>query len=207
DVCSSDLAFVSNPSYDPNLFVDGISTTEYKKLLDDPNKPLYNRATQGVYPPASTVKPFIALSALATSVINKKTTIHDVGWWQLPKSEKRFRDWRRGGHGRVDLNRSIAASVDTYYYQIAYNMGIDRLSAWMNIFGFGHYSRIDTSRSEERQGNMPTREWKMARYKTPWLPGDTIPVGIGQGYWSATPIQLVKALMTLINDGQVKTPH
>lgn len=201
------LAMVSSPSYDPNPFVDGISTKDYQALLNDPNKPLYNRTTQGTYPPGSTIKPFIAISALASGVINKNFSIFDIGWWQIPKTERRFRDWKRTGHGSVNIIRSIESSVDTFYYQTAYNMGIDRLSEWMTKFGFGQYSGIDLSQSEQQQGIMPTREWKMARYKKPWLQGDTIPVGIGQGYWTATPIQLVKALTTVINNGNVKTPH
>lgn len=201
------LAFVSSPAYDPNLFVGGISSKNYKALLENPDKPLYNRVTQGTYPPASTVKPFVSIAALSTGVINKNTVIHDVGWWQLPKSEKRYRDWRRGGHGRVDLVTSIASSVDTFYYQIAYNMGIDRLSDWMKKFGFGQHTGIDLSSQEEQTGVMPTRAWKLLRHKSQWLQGDTIPVGIGQGYWTATPLQLVKALTTLINNGDVKTPH
>jgi penicillin-binding protein 2 len=198
-------ALVSNPSYDPNLFVDGISGTDYRALLNDENRPLINRATQGIYPPASTVKPYIAVSALTAGVITRNTTLFDPGWWQLPGSEKRFRDWKKWGHGRLNLTKSLEESADTFFYQVAYDMGIDRLSEWMGKFGYGHYSGIDLS--EERSGNMPNRDWKFKRYKKPWYQGDTIPVGIGQGYWTATPVQMIKALMTLINDGVVKTPH
>ncbi|KAA1190705.1 peptidoglycan DD-transpeptidase MrdA [Photorhabdus heterorhabditis] len=199
------LALVSNPSYDPNLFVNGISNKNYQELLNNPDRPLINRATQGIYPPASTVKPFITVAALSTGVINKNTTIFDPGWWQLPGSEKRYRDWKRWGHGSLNAYRSIVESADTFFYQVAYDMGIDRLSEWMTKFGYGEYTGIDLS--EERTGIMPTREWKQRKYKKPWYQGDTIPVGIGQGYWTATPIQMVKALTTLINDGNVKTPH
>jgi penicillin-binding protein 2 len=198
-------ALVSNPSYDPNLFVDGISSKDYKGLLEDPNKPLINRATQGVYPPASTVKPYIAVSALTAGVITRNTSLFDPGWWQLPGSEKRFRDWKKWGHGRLNVTRSLEESADTFFYQVAYDMGIDRLSEWMSKFGYGHYSGIDLS--EERAGNMPNREWKFKRFKKPWYQGDTIPVGIGQGYWTATPVQMIKAMMILINDGTIKTPH
>ncbi|MDU6410222.1 MAG: peptidoglycan DD-transpeptidase MrdA [Yersiniaceae bacterium] len=198
-------ALVSNPSYDPNLFVDGISSKDYKALLEDPNKPLINRATQGVYPPASTVKPYIAVSALTAGVITRNTSLFDPGWWQLPGSEKRFRDWKKWGHGRLNVTRSLEESADTFFYQVAYDMGIDRLSEWMTKFGYGHYSGIDLS--EERAGNMPNREWKFKRFKKPWYQGDTIPVGIGQGYWTATPVQMIKAMMILINDGTIKTPH
>jgi len=199
------LALVSNPSYDPNLFVDGISSKDYQGLLNDPNRPLINRATQGVYPPASTVKPYIAVSALSAGVITKNYSIFDPGWWQLPGSEKRYRDWKKWGHGNLNVTKALEESADTYFYQVAYEMGIDRLSSWMSKFGYGEYSGIDIS--EERSGLMPTREWKLARHKKPWYQGDTIPVGIGQGYWTATPIQMAKALNTLINDGQIKVPH
>ncbi|MCW7547526.1 peptidoglycan DD-transpeptidase MrdA [Photorhabdus sp. APURE] len=199
------LALVSNPSYDPNLFVNGISNKNYQELLNNPDRPLINRATQGIYPPASTVKPFITVAALSTGVINKNTTIFDPGWWQLPGSEKRYRDWKRWGHGSLNAHRAIVESADTFFYQVAYDMGIDRLSEWMTKFGYGEYTGIDLA--EERTGIMPTREWKQRKYKKPWYQGDTIPVGIGQGYWTATPIQMVKALITLINDGNVKTPH
>ncbi|MGC6386091.1 peptidoglycan DD-transpeptidase MrdA [Ewingella sp. S1.OA.A_B6] len=198
-------ALVSNPSYDPNLFVDGISSKDYRTLLEDLNKPLINRATQGIYPPASTVKPYIAVSALTAGVITKSTSLFDPGWWQLPGSDKRFRDWKHWGHGRLNVTKALEESADTFFYQVAYDMGIDRLSEWMEKFGYGHYSGIDLS--EERSGNMPNRDWKFKRYKKPWYQGDTIPVGIGQGYWTATPIQIMKAMTTLINDGTVKTPH
>lgn len=199
------LALVSNPSYDPNLFVDGISNKDYQGLLNDTNRPLINRATQGVYPPASTVKPYIAVSALSAGVITKNTSLFDPGWWQLPGSEKRYRDWKKWGHGRLNVTKALEESADTFFYQVAYDMGIDRLSSWMSKFGYGEYTGIDLS--EERAGLMPTREWKQKRHKKPWYQGDTIPVGIGQGYWTATPIQMAKSLMTLINDGTVKTPH
>lgn len=198
-------ALVSNPSYDPNLFVDGISNQKYHALLDDENRPLINRATQGVYPPASTVKPYISVSALALGVINKNFSLFDPGWWQLPGSEKRYRDWKRWGHGRLNVTRALEESADTFFYQVAYDMGIDRLSEWMTTFGYGQYTGIDLS--EERAGVMPTRNWKISRFKKTWYQGDTIPVGIGQGYWTATPVQMSKALMALINDGAVRTPH
>lgn len=198
-------ALVSTPSYDPNLFVGGISSKDYRALLNDPNKPLINRATQGLYPPASTVKPYIAASALSANVITLTTSLFDPGWWQLPGSEKRFRDWKKWGHGHLNVTKSLEESADTFFYQVAYDMGIDRLAEWMNKFGYGEYTGIDLA--EERSGNMPTREWKQKRFKRPWYQGDTIPVGIGQGYWIATPIQMAKALTTLINDGNVKTPH
>ncbi|MGP1953277.1 MAG: peptidoglycan DD-transpeptidase MrdA [Arsenophonus sp. ET-KM2-MAG3] len=199
------LALVSTPSYDPNLFVNGISNKDYQTLLNNPSYPLINRTTQGLYSPASTVKPFIAIAALSENVITSNSTIFDPGWWKLPNSEKRYRDWKRWGHGRLNVVKAIIESSDTFFYQIAYDMGIDRISKWMQKFGYGHYTGIDLS--EEHSGIMPTREWKKKRYKKPWYQGDTISAGIGQGYWITTPIQMVKALMTLINNGTVKTPH
>lgn len=199
------LALVSNPSYDPNLFVNGISGPNYRELLGNPDRPLINRTTQGLYPPASTVKPFISVAALSEKIITRNTTIFDPGWWQLPGSEKRYRDWKRYGHGNLNVVKAIVESADTFFYQVAYDMGIDRLSAWMTRFGYGEYSGIDLI--EEYNGVMPTREWKERRYKKRWYQGDTIPVGIGQGYWTSTPIQMAKALNILINDGVVKTPH
>ncbi len=200
------LAMVSSPSYDPNSFVHGISGKDYNALLNDKNRPLVNRSTLGIYPPASTVKPFIAVAALEEGVITTKTTRNDPGYWKIPNSKtKPFRDWLRWGHGKVDIVKAIEESVDTFYYQIAYDLGIDRLSQWMMMFGFGDYTGIDIH--EESKANMPTREWKMARHRTPWYQGDTIPVGIGQGYWTATPMQIAKATSVLVNRGHVTAPH
>ena len=199
------LAMVSMPSYDPNLFVEGISSKDYKELLTNPDRPLYNRAIQAAYPPASTVKPFVAVSALSAGVITKNTSLFDPGWWQLPGTEKRFRDWKKWGHGRLNVTKSLEESADTFFYQVAFDMGIDRLSDWMTKFGYGQRTGIDLP--QESAGNMPTRDWKMNRFKKPWYQGDTIPVGIGQGYWTATPLQMNKALMALINDGVLKVPH
>lgn len=201
------LALVSSPSYDPNLFVGGISSAKYKALLEDTDKPLFNRAMLGNYPPASTVKPFIAVSALSEGVITPKTVVRDPGYWQLPGTEKRYRDWMRWGHGKVDITKSLEESVDTFYYQVAYDMGIDRLHFWMSKFGYGERSGVDLSPSEESRAILPNREWKLNRHKQSWLQGDTIPVGIGQGYWTATPIQMAKALTILVNEGKVFTPH
>ncbi|GLQ74977.1 penicillin-binding protein 2 [Vibrio penaeicida] len=200
------LAMLSSPSYDPNSFVHGISGKDYRALLEDKDRPLVNRATLGIYPPASTVKPFIAVAALQEKVITTKTTRNDPGYWRIPNSKTRpFRDWLRWGHGRVDILKSIEESVDTFYYQIAYDMGIDRISTWMMLFGFGDFTGIDIH--EESKANMPTREWKMARHRQPWYQGDTIPVGIGQGYWTATPMQIAKATSVLVNKGEVIAPH
>ncbi|KII80440.1 penicillin-binding protein 2 [Vibrio renipiscarius] len=200
------LAMVSSPSYDPNSFVHGISGKDYQALLSNKDRPLVNRATLGIYPPASTIKPMMAVSALQEGVITPNTVRNDPGYWKIPNSKtKPFRDWLRWGHGRVDVVKSIEESVDTFYYQVAYDMGIDRISQWMMMFGFGDYTGIDIH--EESKANMPTREWKQARHRTPWYQGDTIPVGIGQGYWTTTPMQLAKATSVLVNRGEVFAPH
>ncbi|OLQ88546.1 penicillin-binding protein 2 [Vibrio ponticus] len=200
------LAMVSSPSYDPNAFVHGISGKAYRALLNDKNRPLVNRATLGIYPPASTIKPMMAVAALTEGVITPNTTRNDPGYWKIPNSKtKPFRDWLRWGHGKVDVIKSIEESVDTFYYQVAYDMGIDRISQWMMMFGFGDYTGIDIH--EESKANMPTRDWKMARHRTPWYQGDTIPVGIGQGYWTATPMQIAKATSVVVNHGKVIAPH
>lgn len=200
------LAMVSSPSYDPNAFVHGISSKGYNALLQDKNRPLVNRATLGIYPPASTIKPFIAVAALQEGVITPNTTRNDPGYWKIPNSKTRpFRDWLRWGHGVVDIEKAIEESVDTFFYQIAYDLGIDRISKWMMMFGFGDYTGIDIY--EESKANMPTRDWKMARHRVPWYQGDTIPVGIGQGYWTATPMQIAKATSVLVNEGEVTAPH
>lgn len=201
------LALVSTPSFDPNLFVGGISGRDYAALRDDPMIPLYNRSTLGAYAPASTVKPFMAIAALNENVITPKTVIYSPGYWQLPNSTRKFRDWRRFGHGSVGLTKSIAESVDTFYYQVAYDLGIDRISKWMAKFGFGQKTGVDLSSGEETAAILPSRDWKWNRYKQKWLPGDTISIGIGQGYWTATPLQLAKALTILVNNGKTYTPH
>ncbi|WP_153446513.1 penicillin-binding protein 2 [Vibrio algicola] len=201
------LAMVSSPSYDPNAFVHGISSKAYSKLLNDPNRPLVNRATLGIYPPASTVKPLITVAALTEGVITPQTTRNDPGIWYIPhaRNHKGYRDWSRWGHGVVNVRKALEESVDTFFYQVAFDLGIDRLSTWMNKFGYGELTGIDLH--EESSANMPTRDWKLARHRVQWYQGDTIPVGIGQGYWTATPMQIAKALSVLVSHGKVRAPH
>ena len=201
------LSLVSSPSYDPNLFVQGIGYSEYQALLQSKDRPLINRATQGRYPPASTIKPQMALLALNSDVITEDTEIYDPGWWIVPNSrgQRRFRDWKRWGHGIVDVHKAIAQSCDTFFYQTAYNVGIDRMSPFMEKFGFGNYSGLDIG--EETKAIMPSREWKKSRFNEPWYDGDTISVGIGQGYWTVTPIQLTKATTILSRKGKVLEPQ
>ncbi len=199
------LALYSSPSYDPNLFVHGISQKEYSKLLASKNSPLLNRATQGRYPPASTIKPLLALLGLEEGLIDETTEIHDRGTYHLKNVDHVWRDWKKYGHGMVDVTKSIEVSCDIFYYDLAYKLGIDKISDYMQLFGFGRHTGIDLM--EESAANMPSRGWKRARFNEPWYIGDTIPVGIGQSYWNATPLQLAQSLNFLINKGQRHTPR
>lgn len=201
------LTFYSNPSYDPNLFVNGISQKDYSKIIGSNDKPMLNRVTQGQYPPASTIKPQLALLALDKGMITKHTTIWDPGFWRIPNVEvqRRFRDWKPGGHGHVDLLTSMKQSCDIFYYDLAYRLGIDNISEFGTKFGFGDYTGVDLF--EESRAIMPSRAWKKARFKQPWYKGDTISIGIGQGYWTSTPVQLVMATTALVNRGKVVEPR
>lgn len=199
------LAMVSSPSYDPNPFVKGISYKAYKELLANTDLPLINRVTQGLYPPASTVKPYMAMSALLTHVITPQTTFFGAPTWTLPGTERKYRDWKKSGHGMLDVTRAIEESADTFFYQVAFMMGIDRIHTMLSQFGYGKSTGIDLN--EEYNGLLPGREWKQKVHKKGWYQGDTVSVGIGQGYWIATPIQMVKAMSTLINNGHVVQPH
>nr|WP_220149694.1 penicillin-binding protein 2 [Psychromonas sp. B3M02] len=199
------LSLVSAPSYDPNLFVTGISQKQYQALLESRDRPLINRATQGRYPPASTIKPQMALLALDEKVITEETQVYDPGWWIVPNSKRRFRDWKRWGHGLVDVFHAIEQSCDTFFYDTSYKLGIDRIEPFMRLFGFGEYSGLDLA--EETKAIMPSRDWKRSRFNQPWYDGDTISIGIGQGYWTVTPIQLTKATAMLARRGDNIKPH
>jgi len=198
------LAMYSNPSYDGNLFVHGISNKNYKKLLNSKDLPLINRSVQG-YPPASTVKPFLALTGLEEEVITSKTKIWDPGWYQLKGLPNKYRDWKKWGHGWVDLNRAIEQSCNIYFFDLAFKLGITKISTMMERFGFGDYTGVDIH--EESRAIMPSIAWKRARYNKPWYTGETLSVGIGQSYWTVTPLQLTQALTTLVNQGNRKVPH
>jgi len=199
------LAMYSNPSFDGNLFVHGISSKKYKKLLAPAsNKPLLNRAVQG-YPPASTIKPLLALTGLEAELITPETEIYDPGFYQLPGIETKRRDWKKWGHGKVNLTKSLEQSCNVYYYDLAYKLGITRISKMMEKFGFGDYTGIDIH--EESRAIMPSIEWKRARYNKAWYTGETLSVGIGQSYWSVTPLQLSQAVSILVNKGRIKVPH
>lgn len=199
------LAMVSTPSYDPNPFVKGISYQDYNKLLQDKDLPLINRVTQGLYPPASTVKPYMAMSALFNGVITPHTQFFGAPTWTLPGTQRHYRDWKKSGHGMLDVTKAIEESADTFFYQVAYMMGIDRINTMLSQFGYGKSTGIDLD--EEYTGLLPSREWKQRVHKKAWYQGDTISVGIGQGYWIATPIQMVKAMVALLNNGKVIAPH
>ncbi|MGO2010725.1 MAG: penicillin-binding protein 2 [Pseudoalteromonas sp.] len=198
------LALYSNPSYDPNLFVHGISSKNYKALLN-PDRPLINRTTQGRYAPASTVKPHMAILALEEGVVSEDTTIWDPGFFQIQNVDHKWRDWKRWGHGHVDIYRAIEESCDTYFYDVSYRLGITKISNFMAQFGYGDFSGIDIH--EETTAILPSKEWKEGRFRESWWRGDTISVGIGQGYWTATPIQIANALNIMVNRGINHPPH
>ena len=199
------LAMYSNPSYDGNLFVHGISTKNYKKLLESKDLPLINRSVQSGYPPASTVKPFLALTGLEENVITPKTEVYDPGWYQLKGLPNKYRDWLPWGHGKVNLTKAIEQSCNIYFYDLAFKLGITKISNMMERFGFGDYTGLDIY--EENKAIMPSVAWKRARYNQSWYTGETLSVGIGQSFWTVTPLQLTQALTTLVNKGERKIPH
>ena len=199
------LALASSPSYDPNMFVRGIRTKEYAALLEDPSRPLINRVSQGGYAPASTVKPLLAVMGLNEGAITPFGKFFGGPFFQLPGSSHKFRDWKKWGHGWLDVYRAIEVSADTFFYDLAYRTGIDTMNKYMTAFGFGNYSGLDIY--EETMGVMPSRDWKRLRRKQTWYLGDTISVGIGQGYWTATPIQLARAHSILTQHGHNVIPH
>ncbi|HRE15286.1 MAG TPA: penicillin-binding protein 2, partial [Usitatibacteraceae bacterium] len=199
------LALVSRPGFDPNLFVDGIDPVNWDALNNSPDKPLNNRALRGQYPPGSTIKPFMALAALHTGKRTPEFTISDPGHWMLPGVSRPFRDWKAGGHGMVNLHKSVVVSCDTYYYGLANDLGVDAIHRFMTPLGFGAKTGIDID--GELPGLQPSSEWKWNRFKQKWYAGDTISVGIGQGYWLATPLQLAAAVATLANGGTPVKPR
>ncbi len=207
------LAFVSKPGFDPNLFVDGIDSANWELLNESPDKPLLNRPLRGAYPPGSTIKPFLALAALTSGKRTAAQTIYDPGFFQLAGASHRFNDDKPGGHGSVDMYKSIVASCDTYYYMLAAETDIDDTWRFMSQLGFGQKSGIDIE--GELTGVLPSREWKRQRFAganyreehRKWYTGDSVSAGIGQGYNAFTPIQLAHAIATIANDGVAYRPH
>lgn len=199
------LALVSKPGFDPNPFVLGISQKDYQALLNSPERPLFDRALRGIYPPGSTIKPFVGLAGLHYGLINPHRRLYCPGFYQLPGVSHRYRDWRKGGHGGVDLKAAIVQSCDVYFYDLAHHLGIDRLHEFLGQFGFGRSSRIDLL--GENPGILPSRKWKRQALGKTWYPGETVIAGIGQGYVKVTAIQLAKAVAALANRGKIITPH
>ncbi len=200
------LALASTPSFDPNPFVTGISYADYAALTESPDRPLFDRALRGQYPPGSTMKPFFGLAALASKAISPGYEIYDPGFYQLDNDDHKYRDWKRGGHGsRIDIYKAIEQSCDTFFYTIGFMAGIDELYRYGDLFGFGRASGIDLP--AEASGNMPSREWKRGTRGLAWYPGDTINVSIGQGFMLATPLQLAVATSRLATRGRVQTPR
>ena len=201
------LALVSVPGYDPNLFVDGIDPQNWDELNNSIDKPMVNRALNGAYPPGSTFKPYMALAALELGKRSPNQTIFDPGFYNFGGHQ--FRDDKKGGHGSVDMYKSIVASCDTYYYMLANDLGIDNIAAFMAPFGFGSPTGIDID--GESTGVLPSPAWKKKRFRKPeqqrWYAGETISIGIGQGYNTYTPIQLAQAMATLANNGVMFRPH
>ena len=199
------LVLASKPGYDPNLFVEGISSKAYRALQGNSDNPLYDRALRGQYPPGSTVKPFIGLAGLETGTMRYDTGVYCPGFFQLPGHEHKYRDWKKGGHGLMDLDTAITQSCDVYYYKLAHEMGIDAMSEFLQKFGFGEKTGIDLS--GESSGILPSREWKRRARRQPWYPGETVIAGIGQGYFLTTPIQLAAATAALANNGHLMAPR
>ena len=201
------LAFVSKPGFDPNLFIDGIDPASWDQLNTSPDRPMVNRALAGTYPPGSTFKPYMALAALTLGKRTPQQTINDPGFFQF--GNHRFRDDKPGGHGTVDMYKSLVASCDTYYYVLSNDLGIDNIARFIGQFGFGAKTGIDIE--GEATGVLPSQEWKRKRFKKPeqqkWYAGETISIGIGQGYNAYTPLQMAQAMAALANNGVVHRPR
>lgn len=198
------LVFASRPGFDPNPFVSGIGSAEYKALTTSDDQPLYNRALRGLYPPGSTVKPFIALAGLEYNAIGKNQKLYCPGYYQLPTDKHKFRDWKKSGHGSVNMSEAVTQSCDVYFYRLASILGIDHMHDFMQKMGFGEKTGIDLI--GEKAGVLPSREWKRKEKNQQWYPGETLITGIGQGFNLVTPLQLARATATLANRGNVVTP-
>jgi len=199
------LAFVSLPTYDPNPFVNGIEYSDYAALRDDEKQPLFNRALRGQYPPGSTVKPFMGLAGLEQGVTRVHSSTYCPGFYMLPGSTRKYRDWKHTGHGTVNLHDAIVQSCDVYFYDLALSLGIERIHDYLSHFGFGHKTGIDIL--GELPGLLPSTAWKRQRRDQPWFPGETIITGIGQGFFLITPVQLATATAALANGGRILQPN
>ena len=199
------LAFVSRPNFDPNQFVGGIDVDEWKVLNESLDKPMLNRAINGLYPPGSTVKPFVALAALENDIRKPPFNIKDPGFFTLPNSGHTYKDWKPYGHGVVDIVMAITISCDTFFYGLGIELGINKLSEFLSQFGFGQATHIDMF--GENAGLLPSPEWKQKRFKQPWYLGETVITSIGQGYTLVTPMQLAEAVGTLANGGLMIQPR
>ena len=199
------LALVSMPIFDPNQFVNGIGFNDYKTLRDSPFRPLFNRALSGQYPPGSTTKPFFGLAGLESNTTNKEKTVNCKGYYRLPNEERKYRDWKKEGHGEMNLKDAITQSCDVYYYDLSYNMGIDKMSGLLTQFGFGQKTNIDST--GERAGILPSREWKRKTEGIIWFPGETLNTVIGQGAFLVTPVQLANSTAALSVRGKRHRPH
>lgn len=200
------LAMISTPGFDPNPFVNGIAFKDYDALRKNESRPLYNRSLQGRYPPGSTIKPFIGLAGLKYGITNEHYEIFCPGYFIIPFGEKRkFRDWKKTGHGTVNLDQAITQSCDVYFYNLSLHLSIDRISPFLKAFGFGRKTGIDMP--IESSGLLPSRKWKREKRHQPWFPGETLNTGIGQGFLLATPLQLATATAILANKGKPVRPH
>lgn len=199
------LVMASTPSFDPNLFVNGITVENYKQLSNTINRPLYNRAVRGLYPPASTVKPYVALAGLENGTVDTSYSIPDPGWYRLPNVRHIYHDHKKGGHGMVNIQRAIMMSCDTYFFHLGHRLGITAIAAMLHQFGFGQLTHIDLT--EEAAGILPDSTWKQKTKGVPWYPGDTLISSIGQGFMLASPLQLASAVSTLSQKGVRYRPH
>ncbi|MEH6668979.1 penicillin-binding protein 2 [Halopseudomonas sp.] len=199
------LAFVSQPGFDPNLFVTGISHADYGALRDSLDQPLFNRVLRGLYPPGSTIKQIVALAGLDSGVTTRESRVYDPGFYQLPNHSHKYRNWNRSGDGWVSMAFAIARSNDTYFYDLANKLGIDRMHDYMTRFGLG--TRVSHDMYEESAGLMPSRAWKREARRQPWYPGETLITGIGQGYMLTTPLQLAQSIALMANRGVWRRPR
>jgi penicillin-binding protein 2 len=197
------LALASTPAFDPNIFARGIKNEEWSDLIKDRLRPLNNRAIQGQYPPGSTFKIIMAIAALEEGVVNPDAHIQDPGFF--PFGNRSFRDWKKGGHGAVNLHKAIVESCDTYFYQLGPKLGVDRIAKWARAFGLGEKTGL--ALDDERSGVIPDTQWKRKRFRQPWFPGETVSVAIGQGYVTVTPLQLANMMAAVANGGKLYRPY